>query len=291
MDNDPAMADRSRADLHHRVSRRALCGLAGEKQDGRDDPSGAVRHPVLDLVPDPGAGLAPHAGQGRGDQHHPAENRAYRHADRGAAVFRAVGHHRHDADLCRLHGGAHRLYAGSDRPQHHRGGPRPWRRVWAHLLEDHLSAQPARRRGRGHLRQRDGAWGIRDIGCAVRKKGEPSGQYHRDPGRIAEMGHGLGRGGDPHHPAGHRGGGLSAHRRSEAGDLSDGIQDPQTDPRRLCRSVRPVSLRSLHRAEHPVVSAGARRRTAVSDHRMVHLLVPASFRADPAITHRAAAGR
>ena len=43
-------------------------------------------------------------------------------ADRGAFVHRTVGHHRHDADLLRVHGRTHRLHAEPDRPQHHRSG-------------------------------------------------------------------------------------------------------------------------------------------------------------------------
>ncbi len=53
-------------DLHlrHRLSDRVVCRPVCQEQDVADGAAGAVRHPVLDVVPDPRARVAADAGQG-----------------------------------------------------------------------------------------------------------------------------------------------------------------------------------------------------------------------------------
>ena len=62
-------------------------GLLRPQQDAADRAAGALRHPVLDFVPDPRAGLAADARQRRRDQHHPAEARHITSAPIEALLF------------------------------------------------------------------------------------------------------------------------------------------------------------------------------------------------------------
>ena len=58
----------------------------------------------------------------------------------------------------------------------------------ADIPQDHLSLEPARRGRRRDFRIRHGAWRICHRVRPVRAEGQPARKYHRDPGRIAQMG-------------------------------------------------------------------------------------------------------
>ncbi len=110
-------------------------------------------------------------------------------ADRGAAVHRTFGDHRHDANLLRVHGRSDRLHAGAHRSEHHRSGAGSRRQFLADLAHHHPSAERCRASWSARSSSRVMVLGeFATCVGAVRPQGQPARQHHRDPGRLAEMG-------------------------------------------------------------------------------------------------------